>query len=291
MPYRCGNPAEPCQRPGAGDAPIPRKTGSGPVRRYSQAKTASIHPRLAVSDMDGQQMRSFIFCTSYLRPGTRRGATERWDKWLRYYSRRSHLFGAERLFLIDDGTAPGDITLPVSVVCADRELPTVLPEGAVMFRFSDHLGRSSPICYPGWWRSFTFASQIAWKYAYPKIIHIESDAYIISRRLAEYIRALSSGWTTLWCPRWRFPETCIQVICRAEIRTLGRHYRAGRALWCSDQDPCGCAEYVLPFTDVCRRFEGDRYGESGPGYPDTADYVCQARLETPFEHKLVPTDA
>lgn len=240
--------------------------------------------------MDRNELRSFIFGTSYIHPDSCQNPVKRWNKWLRYHSRRRHLFGAERLFLVDDGTPVENLTLEVSVVCADRELPAVLPEGPVMFRFSEHFGRPSPFAYPGWWRSFTFASQVAKRYGYGKIIHIESDAYIISRRMAEYVRSLSRGWMAMWCPRWRFPETCIQVICTSHIDVLEQYYRAGRALWFRDQGESGCAECVLPFTDVCRHFDGDRYGEFRPDYPNAADYVCQARTEMQFEHRLVPPD-
>ncbi len=240
--------------------------------------------------MDRNELRSFIFGTSYIRRDNGQNPAKRWARWLRYHSRRRHLFGAERLFLVDDGTATEDLALEVSVLCADQELPAVLPDGPVMFRFSEHLGRLNGFAYPGWWRSFTFASQIARKYGYGKIIHIESDAFVVSRRMAEYVRSLSHGWTAMWCPRWQFPETCIQIVCAPHIDKLEQYYRAGRTFWFRYQSGNGCAERALPFTDICRHFEGDRYGEFRPDYPDTADYVCQARIEMRFEHKLVPTD-
>lgn len=98
----------------------------------------------------------------------------------------------------------------------------------------------------------------------------------------------SDGWAVMWCPRYGFPETAIQAICGAHLWRLGAYYMAGRLFWLKDRGLSGFAERLLPFTEVCTCFQGDRYGELGPDYPDTADYVCQARLEMRFEDKLAP---
>ena len=210
----------------------------------------------------------------------------RWEKWLRYYSERKSLFGAERVFLIDDGSVPEHVPSGVAVISADLPLPDTLPAGPVMFRFDKRYGRSSVLEFPGWWRSFAFSSQIADKYGYSKMIHCESDAYVIGRRMAAYMKNLTTGWTAFWCPMYEFPETNVQVICGeaiGEVRTL---YEDGEALW-----RClGHAEAVLPFTHVEKSFVGDRYGEKSDDYPADADFVCQATNNMTFEAQLRPPE-
>jgi hypothetical protein len=248
-------------------------------------------------------MRTCIFCTSFLadtplfvKPlsfaSLLRGLKDqflrkRLNRWLAYYSPRTDLLGAERLFIVDDGSRPGRVPAAVQVVSAE-ELPGQLPDGTAMFRFSEHLGRLTTRQFPGWWRSFCFASQLAEKYGFDKLIHIESDAFVLSHRMARYIKDLSAGWTCFYCPLYGFPETAIQVICRDAIAELARMWHGGLSLWRQDN----LAEFTLPFTCVNRQFVGDRYGENLAGYFKTAprdiDYVCQAHPLMVFCDRLAP---
>lgn len=249
-------------------------------------------------------MRSFIFCTCYtprISEGIKLGrrntwleriehyrATVRWRTWLKYYSERQELFGAERIFLIDDGTPIEDIKLDVIIINAD-ELPDTLPPGKVLFRFTEHLGRRSLREFPGWWRSFTFASRIQEKYSFDKIIHIESDAFVLSPRMAEYIKRLATGWTAFFCPSYKLPETAIQIICKDSLQELRKFWEYGNEFWQRSL----LAERTLPFTEIKKDFIGDRYGERYEEYRRRAraeqiDYVCQAHSTMIFSNKLKP---
>ena len=260
-------------------------------------------------------METLLFCTSYL-SSSPHCAAERWRKWIEYYSQRMELFGADRLVLIDDGSSLEDIQLPVTILSADRLLPSELPQGVVLFRFEQHLGRSSMYHFPGWWRSFSFASEVARIWRVGKLIHIESDAYVISRRLADYIRDCDQGWTTFYQAHYRsrfarvlFPrdttqsrwaslrmkgsyvirpvplaESALQVICGDEIASLRQLWQRGVAYWGLPL----LAEQELPFTHMERRFVGDRYGEFGyQHYPTDVDFISQARAEWCFDGELM----
>jgi hypothetical protein len=132
-------------------------------------------------------------------------------------------------------------------------------EGMVnMFSFDSHLGRPSPELYPGWWRSFTHSLILAEKYHFNKIIHIESDFYILSDRLREYIGNIRTGWVSLYSSAHNFPETAIQVICKDSFPSL----RSVLDLACQYQfDFTQEAELIMPFTSVNKDFIGDRVGE------------------------------
>ena len=135
-------------------------------------------------------MSAFIFCTSFI---DELNTVKRWECWLEYYGKHREALGADRLFLIDDGTPAETNTLPLTVVSADEPLPVELPSGNVMFRFGSHLGRKHVGCFPGWWRSFTFSYFVAQHYGFDKIIHIESDAFVLTRRMMDYIESLRQG--------------------------------------------------------------------------------------------------
>ena len=81
----------------------------------------------------------------------------------------------------------------------------VFGEKGTIFRFPDRLGRSATLNYPGWFRSFTFSVVIAKRFDFQRILHIESDAYILSRRALDFINGMTTGWTVFWCPRYQFP--------------------------------------------------------------------------------------
>ena len=207
-------------------------------------------------------------------------------KWKEYYKERLCWFGADKLVVIDDGTPSEFVAGMFELIPADGSLPKQLPDGVVMFRFSDNLGRCTKKCFPGWWRSFAFSLAVARQYEYSKIIHLESDAFVLTPRLAEQILSLQNGWTALWCPSWNFAESAIQVICQdcfAELEKLSKREDGCRAPW----HVKGFAEKLLPFTRVVKEpFQGDRYSEYRSNYRTDADYVCQSRLEWNFQSYL-----
>jgi len=227
-------------------------------------------------------MRSFIFCTSFISNHNYDLSSERWKRWIQYYVERKAAFGAERIFLIDDASPIENIPMDIHVIDAEVPLPDELPDGPVMFRFNQHYGRYSMTAFPGWWRSFTFSSQIAKQYAFSKIIHCESDAFVVSDNLASYMKQIDAGWMSFWCPRFNFPESAIQVICSDSIANLEMFYLHGRKLWFQEVFP----ERLFPFTQIEINFKGDRYGEYMDNYPNDADYVCQSSERMVFDHKL-----
>lgn len=266
-------------------------------------------------------MKSFVFCTSFLGVGSPHGdAPTRYRRWLDYYGRNLGALGADRLFLVDDGSDPAllrDCLPGVDWVDASVPLPAVLPSGPLIFHFPDRLGRT-PQGFPGWWRSFTFSMRIAETYGYMRILHLESDLFILTPRLAAEVAGLRAGWTTIaqsqfrswwtvlrqprrrWDSRRRFwrnklryllipfgypvyPECAFQVICEDQFPKLRGLLERGRDHW--DRD--GLPEFSLPFTTILEGYIGQRYGEClVRDYPAEADYVAQADAGWRFDQVL-----
>lgn len=212
-------------------------------------------------------MRSMLFCTAFFRSPEEWRA--RYARWIAHHARVP--LGCEAVFLIDDASP---MPCPDPTVTVLAALPETLPPGRVyLYRFGEHLGRAGPLSFPGWWRSFFFAETIATRYGFEKIVHVESDAYVLSLELASYIEALQSGWTALWTPCCKFPETQFQVICSdafTAMRALG-----SRADELRGKPP----EHVFPFTHVERDFTGDRYGVLTREIPPEADYSGDVRAD------------
>jgi hypothetical protein len=196
-------------------------------------------------------MKSIIFCTSFIKDSNAWG--NRYQRWLDYYD--DIPIDAVKKILIDDGSPflpSTDIIKTIS-----HQDPLLLGNGeSVIIRFDDNLGRQSVSRYPGWWRSFLHSIDAAKALGADKIIHIESDAYILSQQLVDFINQTQSGWHVLWTERYQFPETAIQVICRDQFENFEKfrddHLESGFT---------DIAERLLPFSSVHRQFKGDRYSE------------------------------
>jgi hypothetical protein len=232
-------------------------------------------------------MKSFIFCTSYIGRYQRDRSLSRYSKWCNYYIPRAKEFGASHVFLIDDGTPlPRLKKLKIPIINAEGPLPKTLPGKAVIFRFPKRYGRSSISVYPGWWRSFSFSSQLAKHYGFDKVIHVESDAYVLSPRMAKALSRINKGWNVLWCPRWKFPECSIQIIGKDSIAALNQYWKAGKKFWFKKRNNSEFAERILPFTNIIKSFKGDRFGEYRRTVPVNADFVCQAVSPMRFDRFL-----
>lgn len=198
-------------------------------------------------------MRSVVFCTSFIDEKNQ----SRYKNWINYYQNKLKLFHAEKLFLIDDGSSAVNFDERIEIINSDY-LPDTLDKDICLFHFDKHLGRPGRRDYQGWWRSFTFSSKLAEKYNIDKFIHIESDYFVLSREMMNYIANVSEGWTVFYSQFYNFPETAIQIICNDSFDKLNNIYQQALA---SDYKFKKIAERTLPFSKVEKSFTGDRLGE------------------------------
>ena len=208
---------------------------------------------------------TLVFCTSFFRDQ----ATweSRYVRWLDHHLSLPWNIGA--VAVIDDGSPfqPDDGRL--TAIAAKNIGRDRLPRKA-MVRFPNNLGRSGITTYPGWWRSFLFSLDIAESYGFHKIVHVESDTFLLTRSILRYIEETKSGWTAFWTARYQFPETALQVICADAFAAMGEFRDRG-----VDTLRGSVAEFVLPFTKVEQEFVGDRYSEFQREVPEHADYAVQ----------------
>ena len=196
-------------------------------------------------------MKSIIFCTSFIKDAE--SWQSRYQRWLDYYETMP--INAIRKIMIDDGSPYLPSEKIINTVHHSSSL-SLHNDTNLIIRFDDNLGRQSGSAYPGWWRSFLHSINIANELAVDKIIHIESDAYILTPRLVNFINEIESGWHVLWSPRYKFPETAIQIICRDQFEVFEKFKNNNPSLSFSD-----IAERLLPFTAIHQQFKGDRYSE------------------------------
>ncbi|CAG1009413.1 hypothetical protein BURK1_03657 [Burkholderiales bacterium] len=209
--------------------------------------------------------RTLLFCTSYSYDAHAWRARQR--RWLDYHLALP--LKRDAVFLIDDASPFVPDDPDVRVLDA---LPPQLPAGpaAFVYRFGEHEGRIGVAGHRGWWRSFLFSLEIARTYGFGRIVHVESDAFLLSRRIVDRINAIGDGWTAFWCPLYGFAESGLQVIAADRFDDMAAI--AARGL---DELTKKFAEHTLPFTRVERAYAGNRYGENRGRAPGYADYACQ----------------
>lgn len=216
-------------------------------------------------------MKTLLFSTMHIKDNV-----QRYQKYMDYYKSRCSQLGASNLIFIDDGSERRYLELLQLPIFLFDELPENLLETSII-TFRTHLGRPERYYLQGWWRSFLLSPHIAERYEFDKLVHIESDAYILSDRLFKYIEESSVGWVVLWCSKYEFPETSIQIINKDSFAEIKKVIPTRGV----DKLP----EYVLPFTFIEKGFKGDRYGEYAfvsvsesnvSKIPDDADFSCQS---------------
>lgn len=217
-----------------------------------------------------------VFCTSYVRD--EQSWQSRYSRWLHY---NLELFPNAQFAFIDDASPWLPRDAGIEVLKADSG--KFQSSQVAVYSFADHKGIGD-LDFEGWFRSFCYCVEIAEALGHDKILHIESDAYIVSRRMAKQIARTNTGWTAYWCPRHFMPETAIQVICADQfdaVRRVGKldydvHFRRK------------VIENTLPFTRVERAsVYGNRFGEFRTSIPAYADFACQI---TP-DIRVTPPDA
>ena len=197
-------------------------------------------------------MKTLLFCTAYA------DSPEIWENryfpWYNYYANSN--LRADNLLIIDDGS-------PTQ--------PNFLSENEY-YRFPDRLGRQAAHVYPGWYRSFSHGVLNGIDKGFDKIIHAESDAFILSDRIIDFVNSIDSGWHTFWCYCHNMHESAIQVICRDQFDPAKIFLNTPYSAYSGS-----CIDGILPYTNVHKNFAGDRYGEYLDEIPKHVDYACQTR--------------
>jgi glycosyltransferase involved in cell wall biosynthesis len=240
-----------------------------------QTEVAKVHypaaqePNSEPSAARTTRLKTLVFCTAFAK--TKDKWDSRYHRWLQAI--RSSDLEYDNILILDDGSPELPDWSDITIVSGSGEIGQNPPPKALLYHFREHLGRKALFDFPGWYRSFVFAGRYALAHGFEKVVHIESDAFLISPRVQNYFNNVKSGWTTLWCPVHRLPESAIQIIAGDSVRRFAAlqqthpHERiVGREF-----------ELQLPFDAVELRFIGDRYGEHSSAIPRQADYAVQVR--------------
>lgn len=145
-----------------------------------------------------------------------------------------------------------------------------------LFQYDLHLefNEEQPDFYPYCWRAL-HDLRVLMRMGYKKIICIDSDGYLNSERILEWVKTTNTGWQALWCPAHKFPDASMMILNedafslhRAFCRTPWRR-QLGMVL-----------ENAIPITGVETKFNADRFGIHNipPPAREDIDYYGEASL-------------
>jgi hypothetical protein len=209
-------------------------------------------------------MKTLAFCTAFA--NSLDGWNLRYRTWLDGIKATSlHL---DQVLMIDDGSPVLPNWPDVATVCSLQD--DTRSSHVVLYHFYQNLGKALDP-WPGWQRSFVFAAIYARHHGFEKVIHVESDAFIISERLSTFFNEMNNEWVTLWCPKHSMPESGVQAMAGTGLDLF---YEFAIKPYNERIGPT--AEHGFPRTRVEKGFNGDRYGEYREDIPEDADFAMQA---------------
>lgn len=218
-------------------------------------------------------MRTLVFCTAHAADPL--VWEQRYRPWVDAV--RAGFPFAEQLLIVDDGSptlpAWSDCHIATGDVLGEAFTAPLRPP-VLLYHFRARLGRRDVLDFPGWHRSFCFAALYAEAHGFERVLHIESDACVISDQARAYLAAVDDTWSAFWCGQYDMPESAVQVASGTGLRALAAFARQpyesliGRT-----------HERAMPFTAAAREFTGDRYGEWVADIPPDADFAAQIPMQ------------
>lgn len=208
--------------------------------------------------------KTLLFAPLFLDEGDR---YQRNIKWLDYmFSIKQHINFDEILF-VDNASA----LLPkFKEEIKKYNFPINIIECKVRFtRMTIH-------CYGFWYRAFARGTKYAIDHNYDKLLHLDSDVYLLNTKITDWCNKQNTGWVVPYCHVYDYPETTFQIICKDQLQNAEQWFREDFL----EFYPYDLAETRIPVTIVDKTWKGDRYGEQGLQQTSDMDWYGQLAVKT-----------
>lgn len=206
-------------------------------------------------------MKTLLFAPMYLDEGER---LKRNIKWLEYYlPMQNKQLNFDHVYFVDNASS-------------DKNVDSLSNYPIEIFHRVKHLPRWQTHAYGYWYVAFAKAIEYAIKNGYDKIVHIDTDVYLLNQKICNYVNNLDKGWIAFWCSMYNYPETTFQVICKDQFELSHRWFTEDFL----EFYPNDIAETRIPFTHVEKNFKGDRYGEKQLKQDSSMDWYGQCSPAT-----------
>ena len=245
-------------------------------------------------------MKTVLWSTAWLEGKDPLGSdrVDRTKRFLDYNRKIKKELGFDQIILNDNCSHWSRINQLGATPFHERGLPHQRDCDFFLYRHSKPLTRSAGHNdYPYVWRGVYFLEKIIDLGDVDKIIVCADDCFVLTERLAHYIRDSKSGIVSFPSKVYDFPLTELSIINRDAFPILKKWFQVP---WWVRSESRALYESAFPITHLEKRFTGDRYGEffvrdhpvlyvSDPdrnarGWPqdETMDFYAQARLDVPM---------
>lgn len=231
-------------------------------------------------------MKSVLYAPSYLEGSDAFGGDriERTKKFILYYRALKERLGFDSIFMCDNGSDPAKVRQLNGVIygCDEKfDDARMLDCSGDPFQndlkilwFKERYTRGAGFDYPYCWRNLYAIHILLTKFGYEKVITTDTDGFVVSGRLAEFVKNCNSGWQAFWIKKYSFPTAEFHIL-NKDAFPLFSKFTAPHFMKYNGY----CMETLLPFTHINRQFDFDRYGEDEIPQSWSMDYYAQCRLE------------
>lgn len=198
----------------------------------------------------------------------------RYQKYLEYYLKLQNELEFDRIILVDNASDMNLLLkLKANIYEAETKKLIHYKHGSVVdvYRYKKHLARTDMLEYPYCWRGTVFVQDfIKQNPTLEKIYFIDSDLYVLSKKLTKFMRELQNGNVSFRSKKYGFPEAALFVLCRDWFKQY-----CGLPVPSYTYYNNQVMEDILPFSEVREDFIGDRYGETRLKQTQNMDYYGQ----------------
>lgn len=194
-------------------------------------------------------MKSLLFCPLFLSEGER---LQRNLKWIDYIFSIKQYLHFDEILMVDNASNPEDLLkFENHIEQYRKQVPiTIIKCKTRLFRRTEH-------SYGFWYSAFGKAARFAKENGFDKIAHVDSDVYLLNKRICDYVNDFKEGWLAFWCQRHNYPETTFQLIGKDKFDEMYEFMTRDFL----EFYPNDIAETRIPWTHVEKGFNGDRFGE------------------------------
>ena len=213
-------------------------------------------------------IKTALYSLSYL-DGFDASGSSRFDrqiKYVKFYESIKEELGFDRIEFYDNGSSMDYVKQFLKEINCNS-----------FIRETFHLQRGLNYDYPYCWRGLHHIRRLILE-GYDKIICIDSDTFVLTKRLANYIKNSNSGWEAFWSPKYQWPTSEFHILNKDKFE-----FFMGYTSTPWERMNGQCQERALPFSKITKSFIGDRYGEMRIPQQPEHDYYGQCAVETIME--------
>lgn len=205
-------------------------------------------------------MRTVITCVTWFDGKDAEGYSyaDRMRKYVDYYLPLKEELGFDEFMFVDNGSSYDTLSrFGCSRLDSETFHHRTFGHPSIKAVVLENLKRYGNYDYPYVWRFVYFVKKLFDHY--DKVLIIDSDSFVLTKRLANFVRDTDTKWRSLWCPKYLMPECNLQVICN-DAYNYYRNFADGDFMRYNGVD---IMERLLPIQKIETRFVSDRYGDDG----------------------------